>query len=207
MKNLLVRRALIPVVTVEHADEAIPLAEALLDGGLDIMEVTLRTAAAIPAIKNISHRLPQMIVGAGTIRHPDDFFSVSAAGARFVVCPGTPAALWKEAAKWDIAFLPAAATPTEMMRLQDAGYSLQKFFPCTAMGGLDTVRALQGPLPDLTLCPSGGINETNFMDYLAEPNVAVVSGSWMAPRSAIAAKDWSGISRLVRTALQAGIPP
>lgn len=197
MKNILDQHQIVPVVTLSKLIQAEPLANALMEAGVSILEITLRSPVALPAIELIRKNLPEMIVGAGTLRHAEDFFSVNIAGANFAVSPGTSQSLLDEAANWDIPFLPAAATPTEMMKLMERGYQIQKFFPAGAMGGIEMIKSLKGPLPDLRLCPSGGVDLNNFKTYLAQDLVLSVSGSWMTPASAIENADWKTVSKLV----------
>lgn len=198
MKSILDQHPVIPVVTLSKLAQAEPLANALMESGLAIIEITLRSPVALAAIELLRKKFPEMTIGAGTLRQPEDFFSVNIAGANFAVCPGTSLALLEESANWDIPFLPAAATPTEMMTLMDRGFMVQKFFPAKAMGGIEMISSVKGPLPDLGLCPSGGINATNFKDYLLQDQVLSVSGSWMTPTSAIENADWQSVSRLIK---------
>lgn len=200
--KLLSQHPVIPVVTLNRVADALPLAETLLENGVAIMEVTLRTDAGLAAIESIVRHLPDMIVGGGTVRRIDDLSVLSQAGAQFAVCPGTTPSLLESASQLAIPFLPAAATPSEMMLLLSKGYAVQKFFPAAHLGGLNVIRALRGPLPDISLCPSGGIGMDNCCEYLAEPNVLSVSGSWMAPTPAIDAGDWQQVAQLVKETLR-----
>ena len=197
----LARRArIIPVVTVERSEDAVPLARALLEGGLPVIEVTLRTPAALDGIKAITENVPDAHVGAGTVRDPAQGQAAVAAGARFIVSPGATQRLLDASKDWGVPYLPGAATPSEMMRLAESGITFMKLFPAEAVGGVRLLRSLAAPLQDLQFCPTGGIDTANAADYLALNNVACVGGSWMAPQSALAARDWSGIAKLAARA-------
>jgi len=202
MLQILEQHPVVPVITFSHIDQAVPLAETLMSAGISIMEVTLRSAIAIPAIEKIASRLPGMMIGAGTVTQPEEFFSITGAGARFAVSPATTNTLLEEAAHWNIPYLPAAATPSEVMLLADHGYKIQKLFPVSAFGGISLIRAMKGPLPHIRFCPSGGVNEKNYLEYLAEDNVLSVSGTWMVPGDALATKDWSRIALLAKDCLR-----
>jgi Entner-Doudoroff aldolase len=192
------RHPVIPVVTLADAADAVEVATALRDGGLGVVEVALRTDAAPDAISRIRRALPDMLVGAGTLRGAQDFSRALGAGAQFGVCPGTTDHLLDEAARWELPLLPGAATVSEIMALVNAGYSTLKFFPAATMGGVAALAAIAGPLPEVRFCPSGGIGADNFMSYLALDNVVSVSGSWMAPATAIRDRDWRLVERLAR---------
>ena len=168
----------IPVVVIDDADEAVPLAEALVAQGMPAIEVTLRTPAALPAIERIAE-VPGAVVGAGTVTSPAQIRDVLAAGARFLVSPGTTPHLLDALEDSRAPFLPGAATPSEMLALLERGIALAKFFPAEASGGVAAVKALAGPFPQLRLCPTGGIDESKAGRYLELPNVACVGGSWM----------------------------
>lgn len=201
--TILSQNPIVPVVTIGDVEDAVPLATALLEGGIRIIEVALRSDTALEAIQRISKTLPKMIVGAGTLKREEDFAAAVDVGADFVVSPGTTLALLEAATRYNLPFLPGAATPSEVMRLIHAGYRTQKFFPAAPMGGIDGIRSLAGPFPEVSFCPSGGVNADNFVDYLALDNVAAVSGTWMTPKSAIAQGDWQTITRLAIDAVAA----
>ncbi|MFA5539510.1 MAG: bifunctional 4-hydroxy-2-oxoglutarate aldolase/2-dehydro-3-deoxy-phosphogluconate aldolase [Gemmobacter sp.] len=191
----------IPVLVVEHAAHARPLAEALVAGGLPVLEVTLRTPAALDAIRAMAD-VPGAVVGAGTLLTPADVAAAKAAGAAFGVSPGATDRLLDACAAEGLALLPGAATASEAMRLWERGYSVQKFFPAATSGGPTALRALAGPLPQVRFCPTGGITSENMSDYLGLPNVLCVGGSWVAPPAMLAAEDWAGVEALARDAVR-----
>ncbi|TCP42237.1 bifunctional 4-hydroxy-2-oxoglutarate aldolase/2-dehydro-3-deoxy-phosphogluconate aldolase [Rhodovulum marinum] len=196
----LCRRApVIPVLVIEDSRHARPLAEALVAGGLPVLEVTLRTPAALEAIREMAS-VEGGIVGAGTLITPDDVEAAQAAGARFGVSPGATPMLLDAARAGGLPLLPGAATATEAMALLEKGYRVQKFFPAEAAGGVAALKALASPLPQINFCPTGGIGPGNAGDYLALPNTLCVGGSWVAPRAMVAAGDWAGITALAREA-------
>lgn len=192
----------IPVLVVESEDHAVPLAEALVAGGLAVLEVTLRTPSALAAIRAMS-RVPGAVVGAGTLLSPDDVRAAREAGARFGVSPGATPRLLDACEANGLPLLPGAATATETMILLERGYRVQKFFPASSAGGVGALRAISGPLPQVGFCPTGGVSEANFTDYLALPNVLCVGGSWVAPRELVAAADWAGITERAKRAVEA----
>lgn len=189
----------IPVLVIERIADARPLAEALIAGGLPVLEVTLRTPCALDAIAEMA-RVEGGVVGAGTLLSAADVGAASAAGARFGVSPGGTAPVIDACIAEELPLLPGAATATEAMVLKDRGYAMQKFFPAEAVGGAAALRALAAPLPQIRFCPTGGITEALAPDYLALPNVACVGGSWVAPAQALANGDWAEITRLARAA-------
>lgn len=193
----------IPVLMIEDIRHARPLAEALVAGGLPALEVTLRTPAAIEAIR-IMAQVPGAVVGAGTVLQGADIEQARAAGARFCVAPGATDALLDAAEAMGLPFLPGAATASEAMALMARGYHALKFFPAEAAGGPAFLRALGGPLPGLRFCPTGGITPETAVDYLALPNTICVGGSWVAPRAALAKGDWAIIKTLARGAAALG---
>jgi 2-dehydro-3-deoxyphosphogluconate aldolase/(4S)-4-hydroxy-2-oxoglutarate aldolase len=196
--------AVIPVLTIEREEDAVPLARAMLDGGLRVIEVTLRTQAARAAIAAITRALPQIVVGAGTVQRPADVVKASAAGARFLVSPGMTAELAAAALSSDLPYLPGVATPSEVMAARDLGISFLKLFPAEPVGGLAWLRAIAPVFPGIAFCPTGGIDERSAREYLALPNVPMVGGSWMAPKAAIAAGDWARVHRLAERAAAIG---
>jgi 2-dehydro-3-deoxyphosphogluconate aldolase / (4S)-4-hydroxy-2-oxoglutarate aldolase len=194
----LCRRApVIPVIVVEDVAHAIPLARALVAGGLPVLEVTLRTPVALEAIRAMAD-VEGGVVGAGTLLTPADVSAAKAAGARFGVSPGATDALLNACEEADLPLLPGAATASEVMALLDRGYTVQKFFPAEAAGGVKMLRSLHGPLPQVTFCPTGGISPENLSSYLALPNVPCCGGSWVVPAKLIEAGDWAGIEALAR---------
>lgn len=189
----------VPVLVIEEAGVARELGAALVAGGLRALEVTLRTPAALEAIAAMAE-VPGGIVGAGTLLTPADVRAARQAGARFGVSPGATEAVLAAAEAEGLPLLAGAATASEVMALLERGYTRAKFFPAEAIGGARALAALAGPLPQMTFCPTGGIGPGNAADYLALPNVACVGGSWVAPKEAVAARDWARIEALARDA-------
>jgi 2-dehydro-3-deoxyphosphogluconate aldolase/(4S)-4-hydroxy-2-oxoglutarate aldolase len=194
----------IPVVTIERERDAVPLARALFEGGLPVIEITLRTAAAAPAIAAIARQLPQIAVGAGTLLRAADVATAVQAGARFLVSPGMTSELAATALAAELPYLPGVATPSEVMMARALGICVMKFFPAEALGGVSWLRALAPVFPGVVFCPTGGIDEASAADYLALLNVPMVGGSWMAPKEAIAAGDWGRVRRLAERAAAIG---
>ncbi|WP_319458181.1 MULTISPECIES: bifunctional 4-hydroxy-2-oxoglutarate aldolase/2-dehydro-3-deoxy-phosphogluconate aldolase [unclassified Mycobacterium] len=191
--DLMNRGPVIPVVVLDHAADAVPLARALLAGGVDTMEITLRTPEAIAAIAAVAEHVPDMAVGAGTIIRPEQARHAVAAGATFLVSPGCSPRLLAAMLEQAMPILPGAVTASEVLALLEHGVTEMKFFPAAAAGGVPALRALAGPLPDVTFCPTGGIDRAASVHYLALPNVACVGGSWLAPTQLVAAHDWDAI--------------
>lgn len=189
----------IPVIVLSDPRRAEPLARALVAGGLPMLEVTLRTPAALEVIR-IMAQVPGAIVGAGTVLTPTDVYRAQQAGATFAVSPGLTDGLAESATDAALPLLPGAATATEAMQAADRGYGMLKFFPAEAAGGVAMLRSLGGPLPALSFCPTGGITADNAPAYLALPNVACVGGTWLAPEPLMAAGDWAGIEARARAA-------
>lgn len=189
----------IPVLVVEDVAAARPLAEALVAGGLRVLEVTLRTPAALAVIREMA-AVEGGIVGAGTLLRPEDVHAAVEAGATFGVSPGSTDRLLDAAEEAGLPLLPGAATATEAMRLLDRGYRVQKFFPAEASGGAPALKALLAPLPQVAFCPTGGITLANAGSYLSLPNVLCIGGSWVAPKDKVAKGDWPAIERLARGA-------
>jgi 2-dehydro-3-deoxyphosphogluconate aldolase/(4S)-4-hydroxy-2-oxoglutarate aldolase len=190
----------IPVLTIERTADAVPLARALAAGGLRVIEVTLRTKAAIDAIKAIAAEVPDCIVGVGTVTRAADIASAIAAGAKYLVSPGTPAELAAALADASVPVLPGCATVSEAMALSGRGFKVLKFFPAEASGGIAWLKSIAAPLPDIKFCPTGGIDGRNAAAYLACPNVLAVGGSWVAPKDALAAGDFARITKLASEA-------
>ncbi|MBS0242346.1 MAG: bifunctional 4-hydroxy-2-oxoglutarate aldolase/2-dehydro-3-deoxy-phosphogluconate aldolase, partial [Proteobacteria bacterium] len=190
LADTLYRAAVVPVLTIETAADGVEMARALAKGGLDLIEVTLRTDAALEAIRRIRAEVPAARVGAGTVLTPEQGQQAIAAGARFIVSPGMTPRLVEAAHSWQVPFLPGAVTASEAMALSDLGYSCLKFFPAEAAGGASALKALSAPLAGISFCPTGGIDEKNASDYLALPNVVAVGGSWVAPKKAVAEGEW-----------------
>ena len=194
----------VPVLTIDRVEDALPLARALADGGLTTLEVTLRTTAALSAINVIAEALGHVAVGVGTVRSPEQAAAVIEAGAQFIVSPGITPRLAEAAQSWPVPFLPGAATASEMMALADMGYYVQKFFPAGASGGVSALKAFAAPLSGINFCPTGGVDAGNAADYLALPNVICVGGSWVAPAGLIKRQDWSAITVLAKDAADLG---
>ncbi|MBE8717026.1 bifunctional 4-hydroxy-2-oxoglutarate aldolase/2-dehydro-3-deoxy-phosphogluconate aldolase [Cellvibrio polysaccharolyticus] len=191
----------IPVMVVERIEDAVPLARALYNGGLKVLEITLRTPCALDAITAMVEALPaDAVIGAGTIITPQDLEKAVKAGSTFLVSPGTTPALIEAAKASSIPLLPGVATPTEAMRLLVEGFTHQKFFPAEAAGGIPMLKSIGGPLPQITFCPTGGIDLAKAPSYLALPNVACVGGTWMAPKELMKAGKWDEIEKLAREA-------
>jgi len=194
------RAVVVPVLTIEDAETGVELTRALERGGLNVIEITLRTPAAIDVIGRIKADVPGVNVGAGTVLHPDDAAKAIDAGAQFIVSPGMTPSLLEAARDWPVPFLPGAATASEAMALADLGYRVLKFFPAAAAGGSAYLKALSAPLPGIVFCPTGGIDASNAPDYLALPNVAAVGGSWVAPAKEVASRDWLAVTALAHQA-------
>ncbi|GGL67330.1 ketohydroxyglutarate aldolase [Streptomyces fumigatiscleroticus] len=196
----------LPVVVLEDAADAVPLARALVAGGLSAIEVTLRTTAALDAIRAIAGQVPEAVVGAGTVVGPEQAGQAVAAGARFLVSPGWTDVLLEAMRASGVPFLPGVSTTSEVVALLERGVREMKFFPAQAAGGTAYLKSLAGPLPQARFCPTGGIGPANAPEYLALPNVGCVGGSWMLPPEAIAARDWGRVEALAReaAALSAG---
>lgn len=185
----------IPVVVFKDLRHSMFAAKALLAGGLRIIEVTLRTESSLAALEAIAREVPEMVVGAGTVRHAADVAKVKAAGARFVVSPGFSLAVSDACKAHNLPLLPGVSTATEAMAAHDAGHSFLKLFPAEAVGGVKLLKALHGPFPDLRFCPTGGITVQNASDYLALPNVVCVGGSWLVTDAALAAENYAAITQ------------
>ncbi|WP_030909085.1 bifunctional 4-hydroxy-2-oxoglutarate aldolase/2-dehydro-3-deoxy-phosphogluconate aldolase [Streptosporangium amethystogenes] len=200
MSSLLDIAPVIPVVVIDDPETAVPLARALVAGGLPAIEVTLRTAAALDAIARIAAEVPEAVVGAGTVRTPADVAASVAAGSAFLVSPGTTPKLLDALEVGGVPFLPGAATASEVMALAERGVTEMKFFPAEAAGGLPYLKALGGPLPQIRFCPTGGIRLATAPDYLALPNVGCVGGTWLTPADALATGDYPRIEKLAAEA-------
>ena len=197
---LLAMGRVIPVITVNRVEDAVPLARALVEGGIRLLEITLRTAAGLAGAEAIIRQVPGAVVGIGTILTPDDMTRAIDVGARFALSPGATPALLDAASVVSIPFLPGIATASELMEAIARGFDTVKFFPATAAGGLPALKALAGPFPQARFCPTGGITESNAPEWLAQPNVIAVGGSWLTPAAEIAAGQWDVIrDRAART--------
>ncbi len=193
VEKIITSTPVIPVLVIHHLEDAVPLAQALVRGGLKVLELTLRTAVAAEALSLIKNEIPDAVVGMGTIIDPISLEISLNAGADFLVSPGSTDALLDAAKINHAALLPGVATPSEAMRLFDKGYHCQKFFPAEAAGGVAMLKSIYGPLPQIKFCPTGGINATKAKAYLQCENVSCVGGSWMADKAWIKAADWKSI--------------
>lgn len=186
----------IPVLTIDRLDDAVPLARALVTGGVRVLEVTLRTAVAIEAAKAIMADVPDAIVGIGTILNAGDLARAEALGVAFGISPGATPDLLQAAAASRLPFAPGIATASELMQALAHGFDLVKFFPAEQSGGIKALRALAGPFPDALICPTGGIGEANAASWLSEPNVVAVGGSWLCPAADVRSGNWAGITAI-----------
>ena len=192
----------VPVLTIERLEDAVPLARSLVKGGLRVLEITLRTDTALEALGAIAAQVPDAVVGAGTVLDARQLDQVRQKGARFAVSPGCTPALAQAAKASGLPFLPGVQTVSEAMELSEQGFRLLKFFPADMAGGIGWLKAVAAPLAGLRFCPTGGVSAETAASYLALPNVACVGGSWVAPRDAVAAGDWPRIERLAAAAFQ-----
>jgi 2-dehydro-3-deoxyphosphogluconate aldolase/(4S)-4-hydroxy-2-oxoglutarate aldolase len=190
----------IPVIVLDHVEHAVPLARALVAGGVRVLEVTLRTKAALACIEAIARAVPEAIVGAGTLRTVDDVHAARRAGCVFGVSPGYTSAMGAACREAGLPLLPGVATASEVMHANADGFSFLKFFPATAAGGIPMLKALHGPFPDVAFCPTGGITPETAPQFLALPNVKVCGGSWLTPADAVRAGDWGRITGLAKAA-------
>ncbi|MFD7656904.1 bifunctional 4-hydroxy-2-oxoglutarate aldolase/2-dehydro-3-deoxy-phosphogluconate aldolase [Actinosynnema sp. NPDC059797] len=202
--DLLALSPVIPVVVVDDAAHAVPLAQALLRGGIRVIELTLRTEAALAAIERVAAEVPDVVIGAGTVTRPEHAEQAAKAGAAFLVTPGSTDRVLDAAEDTGLPFLPGAATVSEAMRLAERGLTALKFFPAEAAGGVDYLKSIGGPLPGLRFCPTGGITPESAPRYLALPNVGCVGGSWLAPKDVLAAGDFGRVEELARAAAALG---
>ncbi|MGO7212273.1 2-dehydro-3-deoxy-phosphogluconate aldolase [Rhizobium ruizarguesonis] len=198
--SILKLQPVVPVLIVDDAKTAVPLARALVAGGLKAIEITMRTPAALEAVRAVAAEVEGAEVGAGTILNVAHWEAAVAAGSKFIVSPGTTQELLDAAADSDVPLLPGAATASEVMALREEGYQVLKFFPAEQAGGAAYLKALSSPLAGTLFCPTGGISLKNANDYLSLPNVICVGGSWVAPKELVAAGDWAGITKLAAEA-------
>ncbi len=190
----------IPVLVFNEVNEAVPVARALVAGGIRMLEVTLRTPVALECMKRIAAEVSGAVVGAGTVRTPTDMKAAKAAGARFAVSPGFTPELGQASKDEGLALLPGVATGSELMLAMQSGFTAMKFFPAIQAGGVPMLKAFAGPFFDIVFCPTGGINAANAQEFLSLPNVACVGGSWLVPPEAVTKQDWSAITNLARQA-------
>ncbi len=194
--------SIIPVLVLRDLDSVIPVAEVLIESGLPVMEVTLRTDIALDSIKLISRSLPEAIVGAGTVCSPENLIYAMDSGAAFVVSPGATEQMYDAVIDSNLPFLPGVSTPSEIMFAREHGYKRCKFFPADGSRGVNVLRMYNEVFPDIAFCPTGGINEENLLDYLSLENVLAVAGSWIAADSLVVDKDWYEIARRAQRALE-----
>ncbi len=199
---ILTQAPVVPVLSITRMEDALPLARALCDGGLKVLEITLRSDIALAAITKIAREVPEAIVGAGTVLNPAHLAQVIAAGARFAISPGAIPSLLAAGLTAEIPLLPGVATASEIMAGLDAGYRRFKFFPAESSGGIAAVKSFAGPFKDVRFCPTGGIDAALARHYLKLENVITVGGSWMAPNALIATQDWAAITQLSRACTQ-----
>ena len=193
----------VPVMVIHELAHAVPLARALVAGGVRVLEIVLRTPVALDAIRAITREVPEAITGAGTVVNGHDLAAVAEAGAVFAISPGLTPALLDAALLGPIALIPGIATISELMLAMDKGYRQFKFFPAEAAGGIAMLKAIAGPFPQVTFCPTGGISAANYRDYLALKNVACVGGSWIVPENLIASQSWGAITELAAVTIAA----
>jgi 2-dehydro-3-deoxyphosphogluconate aldolase/(4S)-4-hydroxy-2-oxoglutarate aldolase len=191
---------IVPVIVITDVMQAVPLAHALLAGGVDVMEITLRHAAGLPAIEAVARQVPQMQVGAGTVTRASEMVRARDAGARFALSPGMSDELVEAAVDCALPFIPGVMTPGEVLRAREHGFGLLKLFPAEQAGGVGMLKALAGPLPEMRFCPTGGVSPSNLAQYLQQPNVAMVGGSWLTPAAALEQGRWQDITDLAAQA-------
>src|SRR5690554_2176554 len=192
---------LVPVIAIQNAEDALPLCRALVDGGIRVLEITLRTEHGVRAIEQIRKAIPEAWVGAGTVTSIAQYRQVESAGAQFVITPGVTEAILEFGVTSEAPLLPGIATASELMMGYIHGYRHFKFFPAEVSGGVAALQAFAGPFPDVMFCPTGGIRRTTAVSYLEQPNVAAVGGTWLTPAEVIEAKDWAAITEIARASL------
>lgn len=192
-------KPLVPVIVINDLHDAVPMAQALVDGGVRLLEVTLRTEYGLRAIALIKREVPDAIVGAGTVTNACQLKHALKSGADFIVSPGISQELLKRAHDWGGPYLPGVTTPSEVLQAREAGFRFQKFFPAGVAGGIDMLKALHGPFYDVMFCPTGGIGSESYQQYLKQSNVFAVGGSWLTPKEAISAQNWQAITALAST--------
>jgi len=198
--SILKLQPVVPVLVIKDLAHAVPLARALVAGGLKAIEITLRTPVALQAIRAVADEVEDAVPGAGTVLNAKQYHQAVEAGSQFIVSPGTTLELLDVARKSPVPLLPGAATPSEVMSLREEGYEVLKFFPAEQAGGAAYLKSLSSPLAGMLFCPTGGITPDNARDYLSLPNVVCVGGSWVAPNALVEAGDWDGITRLAMEA-------
>ena len=192
----------VPVIVLTDPAHAVPLAHALLEGGIDVMEITLRSDAALKSIEAVAKAVPQMHLGAGTVTRVAEVQQVIDAGATFALSPGATDQLVNAVKAANLPFIPGVMTPGEVMHRREQGFTLMKLFPAQQAGGMGMLKALGAPIPDVVFCPTGGVSPENLKDFLKLPNVAMAGGSWLTPADALATGDWARITKLAREATE-----
>lgn len=200
-KDIFASGPIVPVLVIEKVEDALPIAEALLKANVKVLEVTLRTPQALDVIAAIAKELPEAIVGSGTVTNRQQLQQSYDAGAKFAISPGLTTDLLQAGNESNIALIPGISSISELMNCADYGYDHLKFFPAEASGGVNAIKSIGGPFPDVQFCPTGGINIKNVRDYLALPNVSCCGGSWLVPNNIVADRNWSGITDLANQAL------
>jgi len=202
IKEIMNSSPIVPVMVINNVEHAVPLAKALVAGGITTLEITLRTEAALESITRIKAEVPEATVGAGTIINIETLNKAIAAGAEFIVSPGTTDAMIDAAIATGVPLLPGIANPSDAMRLLEKGITEMKFFPAEAAGGIPMLKSIGAPIPQITFCPTGGVNQKNVKDYYKLPNVACVGGSWMCAANLVDAENWDEITRLSAEAIE-----
>lgn len=192
---------IIPVVAIQSSADAVPLARALIEGGINVIEITLRTEAALKSMELIAKELPQMNIAAGTVINPEQYQQSIDAGATFVISPGVTQSLLEKGQDNKVPFLPGISSASELMQIIEMGYARSKFFPAEAAGSIAMLKALNGPFSQVKFCPTGGITLENAKSFLSLSNVMCVGGSWLSPKDLIEKKDWAAISQIAKASL------
>ncbi|MFA6313705.1 MAG: bifunctional 4-hydroxy-2-oxoglutarate aldolase/2-dehydro-3-deoxy-phosphogluconate aldolase [Sterolibacterium sp.] len=200
LSEILRASPVMPVIVINNLAHAVPLVRALVEGGIRLIEITLRTPQALEAVRAVRREVPDALTGVGTITRVEDFDAAFEAGALFGVSPGATPELLAAAARSGLPFLPGVMTPSDVMNARQAGFSALKLFPARQAGGVEMLKALAGPFPDLIFCPTGGISAATAAEFLALDNVACVGGSWLAPQALVEKGDWTGIRDIARQA-------
>ena len=202
VSEMLTGQKVVPVVVIENESQALGLAKALLDGGINVIEITLRNSYGVKAIEVIKKNFPEMIVIAGTVNLPEQMIEVVNVGVDAIVSPGLTESLLKISQQLNIPYLPGVATASDVLRAMEYGIRECKLFPATVVGGIGALKAFNGPFHDVKFCPTGGVSVDNYQDFIALPNVMFVGGSWLAPSKLVAAEDWSAITDLCKAVTQ-----
>ncbi|WP_371189496.1 bifunctional 4-hydroxy-2-oxoglutarate aldolase/2-dehydro-3-deoxy-phosphogluconate aldolase [Thalassotalea maritima] len=202
-KDVFAMGSIVPVLVIEHVEDAVPIARALMKGGIKVLEVTLRTPNALAVISEIAREIPEAMIGAGTVINPETFQQVVEAGAKFAISPGLTRELLAASKSSTVPLIPGIASISELMVGIDAGFDHFKFFPAEAIGGAKAIKSIAGPFPNITFCPTGGINQDNMGNYLSLNSVKCIGGSWLVPDDAVKNKDWDRITEITKKAVEA----